>query len=99
MKEKIIKFERGPYPKKYTAHIKNKNTNSVRKVHFGDQNYQQFKNRTTLKLYKRKNHGTKKRMERYYMRHSGNKTRRNGIDKEKRKGYFTPKLLSHLYLW
>ena len=99
MKEKIITFERGPYPKKYTAHIKNKITKRVRKLHFGDQNYQQFKDRTPLKLYKRKNHGEKKRMERYYTRHSATKTRKNGINKEKKTGYYTPKLLSHLYLW
>ena len=26
MKETIIKFKRGPYPKKYTAHVRNKKT-------------------------------------------------------------------------
>ena len=40
-------------------------------------------------------------MSRYYNRHSGTKTRREGIKKERKKakGFYTPKLLSHIYLW
>ena len=29
MKETIVRFERGPFPKKYTAYIKNKKTKNV----------------------------------------------------------------------
>ena len=40
-------------------------------------------------------------MQRYFLRHSGTKKRSKAIEKEKKnsKGYYTPKLLSHLYLW
>lgn len=101
MNEKIIKFVKGPFPKKYTAYVKHKKTTKIRKIHFGDKRYQQYKDRTPLKLYKNKNHGTRKRMQNYYSRHSGTKTRKQGIAKEikKSKGYYTPKLLSHQYLW
>ena len=101
MNEKIMKFSRGPFPKKYTAHVKHKKTKKIRKIHFGDRRYQQYKDRTPLKLYKNKNHGTRKRMQNYYSRHSGTKNRSEAIKREKRKskGYYTPKILSHIYLW
>jgi len=101
MKEKIIKFKKGPSPKKYTAYIKNKKTKKVRMIHFGDKNYQQYKDRTPLKLYKHKNHNTRKRMQNYYSRHSGTKSRKEGIKKEinKSKGFYNAKILSHIYLW
>ena len=101
MKEKIIKFEKGPNKKKYTVYIKNNKTKKVRKLHFGDKDYQQYRDSTPLKLYKNKNHGTRKRMQNYYSRHSGTKKRGEAIKREKRKskGYYTPKILSHIYLW
>ena len=55
MKEKIIKFKKGPWPKKYTAFIRNNKTRKIRKIHFGDVRYQQYKDRTPLKLYKKRN--------------------------------------------
>ena len=55
MKEKIIKFKKGPWPKKYTAFIRNNKTRKIRKIHFGDIRYQQYKDRTPLKLYKKRN--------------------------------------------
>lgn len=101
MKEKIIKFMRGPFPKKYTAIVKDKKTKKTRKINFGDRRYQQYKDRTPLKLYKSKNHGTRKRMQNYFSRHSGTKNREKAIKKEIKnsKGYFTPKILSHKFLW
>ena len=101
MKEKILKFEKGPKFKKYTAYIENKTTKKTRKLHFGDKRYQQYKDRTPLKLYKNQNHGTRKRMQNYFKRHSGVKSRKKAIEKEKKKskGLYTPKLLSHIYLW
>ena len=101
MKEIIVEFKKGPFPKKYTAFVKNKKTKKVRMIHFGDRRYQQYKDRTKLGLYKHKNHGTRKRMRNYFNRHSGTKTRSNAIKKEKRKsrGFYTPKILSHKYLW
>jgi len=101
MKETIVKFEKGPFPKKYTAYIKNKNTKKQRKLHFGDRRYQQYKDRTNIKLYKHKNHNTRKRMKNYYSRHSGTTIRKEAINNEIKKsnGYYTPKILSHKFLW
>ena len=101
MKESIVNFERGPNKKKYTAYVKNKKTKKVRKIHFGHTDYQQYRDRTPLGLYKHGNHCTRKRMQRYYSRHSGTKTRGKAIKKEKTKSKFlyTPKILSHIYLW
>ena len=101
MKEKIVKFKKGPYPKKYTAIVMDKKTKKTRKIHFGDRRYQQYKDRTPLKLYKSKNHDTRKRMQNYFSRHSGEKNRKKAIQKEKRKskGLYNAKILSHEYLW
>jgi hypothetical protein len=101
MNEKIIKFSKGPFPKKYTAHVKNKKTRKIRKIHFGDKRYQQYKDRTPLQLYKNKNHGTRKRRQNYYSRHSGTKKRGEAIKREKHdsKGFYNAKILSHIYLW
>ena len=87
--------------KKYTAFIQDKKTKKVRKIHFGASDYEQFKDRTPLKLYAYKNHNTRRRMQNYFNRHSG--TRKRGkaikIEKKKSKGYYNPKILSHIYLW
>lgn len=101
MKEKIVKFKKGPFPKKYTAIIENNKTQKQRVIHFGDRRYPQFKDRTPLKLYAYKNHGTRKRMQNYYNRHSGTRNRRKAIIKERivGKGLYTAKILSHEYLW
>ena len=101
MKERILKFTRGPYPKKYTAHVRNKKTRKVRKIHFGDARYPQYRDRTPLGLYSYKNHGTRKRMQRYYSRHSGTVKRSVAINREIRKsnGLYNSKILSHKYLW
>ena len=101
MKERILKFTRGPYPKKYTAHVRNKKTRKVRKIHFGDARYPQYRDRTPLGLYSHKNHGTRKRMQRYYSRHSGTVKRSVAINREIRKsnGLYNSKILSHKYLW
>ena len=103
MKEKIIKIEKSKVKgKKYTAKVKNIKTNKTRKISFGALGYQQFKDRTPLKLYKKLNHSNKKRQERYYGRFSkGIKNRKKAIEYEekKSKGYYNAKILSHIYLW
>jgi len=101
MNEKIIKFVRGPFPKKYTAFVKNKKIKKIKKIHFGDRRYQQYKDRTPLQLYKNKNHGTRKRMQNFYSRHSGTKNRKKAIKQEKSKSkrLYNAKILSHEYLW
>ena len=102
MLEKIIKFEKSKRPyKKYTAYIQNRKTKKIRKLHFGDNRYQQYKDRTPLKLYKSLNHGSRKRMHNYFNRHSGIQNREKAIayEKNKSKNIYTPKILSHIYLW
>jgi hypothetical protein len=101
MVERITKFKRGPFPKKYTAYIKHIKDGKTRKIHFGDRRYQQYKDRVPLGLYKHKNHNTRKRMRNYFSRHSGTKKRGVAIKKEKMKskGKYNAKILSHVYLW
>ena len=101
MNEKIIKFEKGPPGKKYTAHVQDKKTKTIRKIHFGASDYEQYKDRTPLKLYAHKNHYTRRRMQNYFNRHSGTKKRKEAIalEKKKSKGYYNAKILSHIYLW
>ena len=101
MKERIIRFERGPGFKKYKVILQNKTTKRLRSLTFGDKRYQQFRDRTPLHLYSKKNHGERSRLRNYYSRHSGVKTRKAGIKKERlhAHGLYTPKLLSHIYLW
>tara|TARA_Y100001970_G_scaffold196195_1_gene238562 strand:- start:191 stop:901 length:711 start_codon:yes stop_codon:yes gene_type:complete len=99
--ERIVKFMKGPGDKKYTVRVMNKKTRKIRHIHFGAKGYEQFKDSTPLGLYSSKNHGTKKRKDAYYSRHSGTKLKAKAIKKEFRKsgGKYTPKLLSHIYLW
>ena len=101
MKETIVKFQKGPFPKKYTVYVKDKKSKKTRKIHFGDSRYQQYKDRTPLKLYSKQNHGTRKRMQNYFSRHSGTRSRKQAIAKEIKKsdGYYNAKILSHIYLW
>jgi hypothetical protein len=101
MKERILEFKRGPRHKKYTAIIINIKTKKIRKIHFGDNRYQQYKDRTPLKLYKHKDHYDRKRMQNYYSRMSGIKYRLAAIKKEKKKskGIYNAKILSHMFLW
>lgn len=102
MKEKIIKFEKSKIMgKKYTAYVQSKATKKIRKIHFGALDYQQYKDRTPLKLYSYKNHNNRKRMQNYFSRHSGTKKRAHAIALEKKKsqGFYNAKILSHTYLW
>lgn len=100
MEETIVKIEKAKAKnKKYSAYIKNKKTGKIKKINFGDSRYENFKDSTPLKLFSNKNHGDKKRRENYFLRHSGTKSKAEAIAKEKAKGIFTPKLLSHMYLW
>ena len=102
MKERIVKFEKSKIDgKKYVAIVKNLDTGSMRKIHFGGDGYEQFKDSTPLGLYSHVNHGSVKRKRNYFSRHSGIKTKREAVIKElrKSKGYYNAKILSHIYLW
>lgn len=100
MQETIVRIEKAKAKhKKYSAIVRNKITKKERKINFGDNRYENFKDSTSLKLYSNKNHGDKKRRKNYFMRHSGVPTKSQAVAKEKGKGKYTAKLLSHLYLW
>ncbi len=100
MQETIVRIEKAKAKhKKYSAIVRNKITKKERKINFGDNRYENFKDSTPLKLYSSKNHGDKKRRKNYFMRHSGVATKSQAVAKEKAKGKYTPKLLSHIYLW
>ena len=98
--EIIISLKRGPKFKKYTAKIKSVKTGKIRTLHFGDKRYQQFQD-TALGLYSDKNHGDKTRRKNYFTRHSGVSDKKKAIKLELKKSgnKWTPKLLSHEYLW
>ena len=60
-----IKFEKADKPhKKYKATLPNKKV-----VYFGDNRYEQYEDKTPLKLYSRLDHHDKKRRDLYYKRH------------------------------
>ena len=100
MKEKILKIMKSKRRyKKYTAIIQDKTSKKIRILHFGDNRYPQYRDSTKLGLYSKTNHNDIKRMRRYYMRHSGTQHRIEAIKKEQQSGLYTPKLLSHIYLW
>jgi hypothetical protein len=102
MREIIIKFEKSSRPeKKYMAFVKNLDTQKIRVLHFGASDYEQYKDRTPLKLYAYKNHNSRKRMMNYFNRHSGTTNRKEAIEHEIKKsgGLYNPKILSHIYLW
>jgi len=103
MKEKILNFEKSSNPdKKYMAYIKDLETGKTHIIHFGASDYEQYKDRTPLKLYASKNHSNKKRQMNYYSRHShGITNRKEAIEYEinKSNGYYNAKILSHIYLW
>ena len=83
----FVKFEKGNYPKKYNAILINKETRKLKRVPFGDQRYEHYKDTTDLKLYSNLDHKDKKRKERYYARH--------GTHAEA----FSSKFFSHYFLW
>lgn len=103
MREKIIGiFKSSNKKKKYMAIVKGVDNASQRVLHFGASDYEQYKDRTPLKLYSSQNHYDKKRQMNYYSRHSnGIKNRKHAIEYEieKSNGYYNSKILSHIFLW
>lgn len=69
-----IKFEKSSRKnKKYKVTFKWKR--EYKTVHFGDDRYEQFKDSTPIKLYKKLNHGDKDRRRRYLARAKGIKNK------------------------
>lgn len=88
---RIVKFKRGPKPKKYTAVLSN-----GKEVHFGDRRYAHFKDQTPLKLYSKLDHGDTDRRRNYRKRHRGILLK-DGTPAYKKK--HTPAWFSYRYLW
>ena len=87
--------------KKYAATVRDKRTSATRVLHFGASDYEQFKDRTSVGAFSHKDHGDRVRQRNYYTRHSGTPSRTEAIRLEWKRsgGRYTPKLLSHIYLW
>jgi hypothetical protein len=58
--------------KKYDGILQNKQTGKIKRVPFGDQRYQHFKDRTGLKMYSHLDHNDDKRRKNYLARHAKN---------------------------
>jgi hypothetical protein len=99
--DKIISWAKGTGNKKYKVIIENSKTGKKRTLQFGSALYEQYRDSSPLRLYSKKNHGDKKRRELYFLRHSGKKNKKEAIAKELKlsKNTYTPKILSHIYLW
>lgn len=67
---KLLGFEKGKYPKKYNAILEE--NGKQKKIGFGHQNYEQYKDSTGLNLYTDLNHLDTKRRDLYYKRHNKN---------------------------
>ena len=85
---KIIKFEKGPGNKKYTAIL-----SDGKRVNFGDKRYQQYHDK--IGMYSHLDHNDPKRREAYRARHS--KILSNGTPAYKKK--YSSSWFSYNYLW
>ena len=68
-------------------------------IHFGDNRYGQYRDR--IGLYSDLDHLDRNRRRLYYVRHSGVEKKGEAIHLERMKSgqMWTPKILSHYYLW
>lgn len=101
MKEKLLQIKKSnKKDKKYMALVRGEK-GTVRTIHFGARDYQQYKDSTKLGIYRSKNHGDPKRRSNYFRRHSGTESKSKAIRKEFKKshGKYNAKILSHKYLW
>lgn len=68
----FVRFEKSrTQHKKYDAILKNKKTKQEKRIPFGDSRYEQYEDKTPLKLYSSKNHKDSKRRAAYRQRHAG----------------------------
>lgn len=75
-KYRLIKFEKSNTKhKKYDAILKHIGNGKIKRIPFGDKRYEQYKDSTGLDLYSHKDHGDRKRLQSYRMRHA--KTAKN----------------------
>ena len=81
-------FEKGRGHKKYNAILINSKTDKVRKIPFGDNRYEHFKDSTGEGVWSHLDHNDKKRRDNYRKRHKG-----DNLD------CFSPGYFSWCYLW
>lgn len=93
--QQVQRFVRGKYPHKYTAILK-----SGRRVHFGHQDYQHYKDSVPKRmgggLWNHRNHNDPKRRQHYRKRHAGVKTKSG---KAAYRVKYSPSWFSYHYLW
>ena len=94
MPEKIKFYKSNRANKKYKVDFKLGQNWFV--VHFGDKRYEQYKDRTPLKLYKDQDHGDKKRREKYLARAKGIKDKNGKLTKD---NPLSPNYWAIRYLW
>jgi hypothetical protein len=101
LKERIVSWKPATSNKKYRVVVEDKKTKKKRTIQFGAKRYQQYKDSSHLGLYTKQNHLDRNRRRRYFLRHSGVNSKREALTKELiENGYrYTPKILSHKYLW
>lgn len=100
MRERLVRIEKSPNAKKkYRAVIQRAGREFS--VDFGARGYSQFRDSTGLGIYSRLDHGNRARRRNYFMRHSGVPTKAAAmrVENAKSPGKWTPKKLSHKYLW
>lgn len=102
MKETLLYIEESPsIRKKYRAYVKNKYSNKIRHIDFGDSLYGQYKDSTGLGIYSKHDHEDPKRRINYFKRFSGTSNKQEALKKEiqNMNGFYSAKILSHQYLW
>lgn len=106
LQETVVRFRKGKGRHKYTVDVKHKKTGDVRTLSFGHNEYQQFRDSVPKSLggglYSNMDHNDVSRRKNYFSRHSsGIKQKQKALkhEIEKSGGLFTPKILSHQYLW
>ncbi len=63
----VTNWSKGKWPKKYEVTVNGK------RISFGDQRYEQYKDSSPLKLYADKNHNDNERQANYIRRHAKNR--------------------------
>ena len=81
-----FKFTKGSGFRKYRVVISDKGK-KIKTIQFGDRRYGQYKDKTPLKLYSKKDTLDPKRRKAYYSRHGKTATK------------WSPKWFAHKYLW
>ena len=81
--------------KKYMAWVKEK----AQWVHFGGYGYPQYKDTTGVGLFTHLDHLDKDRRRRFFNRFSNLTTKKESMEKEKKKNGISPLYLSMKYLW